>query len=160
LNQKNLVRLFVAGATLASSAVMFAAKPAQAATFSVNGTDYDITTVTGTYNQFFEDSLTIQVQSTPWWRYPSLATQFANVVGTDLGVNVLFMVGTYGVPATGIVVQDSSVLYGLTTSRTFAVGSVAAPTSAVPEPLTILASITAAGFGVAFKRKKNSNKEE
>jgi hypothetical protein len=32
--------------------------------------------------------------------------------------------------------------------------------SAVPEPLTILGSITAAGFGIAFKRKKNSNKEE
>ena len=32
--------------------------------------------------------------------------------------------------------------------------------SAVPEPLTILGSITAAAFGVAFKRKKNSNKEE
>jgi hypothetical protein len=31
--------------------------------------------------------------------------------------------------------------------------------SAVPEPLTIFGSITAAGFGVAFKRKKNSNKE-
>jgi hypothetical protein len=31
---------------------------------------------------------------------------------------------------------------------------------AVPEPLTILGSITAAGFGIAFKRKKNSNKEE
>ena len=32
--------------------------------------------------------------------------------------------------------------------------------AAVPEPLTILGSITAAGFGVAFKRKKNSTKEE
>ena len=30
----------------------------------------------------------------------------------------------------------------------------------LPEPLTILGSITAAGFGVAFKRKKNSTKEE
>jgi hypothetical protein len=29
-------------------------------------------------------------------------------------------------------------------------------TTAVPEPLTILGSITAAGFGVAFKRKKNN----
>ena len=32
--------------------------------------------------------------------------------------------------------------------------------ASVPEPLTILGSITAAGFGVAFKRKKNSTKEE
>jgi len=38
-------------------------------------------------------------------------------------------------------------------------GYFAVATSAVPEPLTILGSITAAGFGVAFKRKKNSNKE-
>ena len=34
------------------------------------------------------------------------------------------------------------------------------PSASVPEPLTILGSITAAGFGVAFKRKKNSNKED
>jgi hypothetical protein len=44
---KNLLGLCVAGATLASSAVMFAAKPAQAATFTVDGTAYDITTVDG-----------------------------------------------------------------------------------------------------------------
>ena len=35
-----------------------------------------------------------------------------------------------------------------------------ATATAVPEPLTILGSITAAGFGIAFKRKKNRNKEE
>jgi hypothetical protein len=36
----------------------------------------------------------------------------------------------------------------------------APPPSAVPEPLTIIGAITAAGFGVVFKRKKNSNKEK
>ena len=34
------------------------------------------------------------------------------------------------------------------------------PGKPVPEPLTILGSITAAGFGVAFKRKKNSKKDQ
>jgi hypothetical protein len=35
----------------------------------------------------------------------------------------------------------------------------APPPSAVPEPLTIIGAITAAGFGVVFKRKNNSDKE-
>ena len=52
--------------------------------------------------------------------------------------------------------------YGMYYSGAYAIGDYvggSAP-AAVPEPLTILGSITAAGFGVAFKRKKNSTKEE
>jgi hypothetical protein len=44
LNQKNLLGLCFAGATSASSVVVFSANPAQAATFTINGTDYNITT--------------------------------------------------------------------------------------------------------------------
>ena len=62
LNPRNLLGLCVAGATLASSAVVFSASPTQAATFTVNGTDYDITTVYGSY-----DSLKTQLEATPWW---------------------------------------------------------------------------------------------
>jgi hypothetical protein len=49
---------------------MFAAKPAQAATFNVNGTDYEITTVTGTYL-----GLQDQLVATPWWGNETLATR-------------------------------------------------------------------------------------
>ena len=47
---KSFFGLAVAGATLASSAVVFSANPAQAAIFTVNVIDYDITTVTGSIN--------------------------------------------------------------------------------------------------------------
>jgi hypothetical protein len=43
------------------------------------------------------------------------------------------------------------------TDETYATATVVP--DAVPEPLTILGSITAAGFGVAFKRKKNDKAE-
>lgn len=53
---------------------------AQAATFTVNGTLYDITTVRGSYN-----SLQTQLQATPWWNNTGLASQFANTVLGNLG---------------------------------------------------------------------------
>ena len=44
LNQKNLRGLCFAGATSVSSVVVFSANPAQAETFTINGTDCNITT--------------------------------------------------------------------------------------------------------------------
>jgi len=166
LNQKNLLGLCVAGATLASSAVVFSANPAQAATFNVNGTDYEITTVTGTYL-----GLQDQLVATPWWGNETLATTIANQVAGQLGI--LNSIGpTQGGPLfayqlaaslnTKIYLQGSVPTLGipLNTTYRYAVGSAVVGSAAVPEPLTILGSITAAGFGVAFKRKKNSSKEE
>ena len=49
---------------------------------------------------------------------------------------------------------------GLTWATAVLVSEPFVPSASVPEPLTILGSITAAGFGIAFKRKKNRNKEE
>jgi len=170
LNHKNLLGLCVAGATLiASSAVMFAAKPAQAATFTVDGTAYDITTVTGSYN-----SLTTQLQATPWWGDQFLAISIAMEVWQGLGLpgggiyGPFFASGSYnfkGQHFMNISSYDTSANGVVSLAGTlandevvYAVGSIVP--AAVPEPLTILGSITAAGFGVAFKRKKNSTKEE
>lgn len=176
---KNWLGLCVAGATLASSAVMFTAKPAQAATFTVNGTDYDITTVTGSYN-----SLTTQLQATPWWGNSLLAEALANEVWDSLGYTslgggpVFASVGTdYPIQTdTGIEYPDGPLGFylgleqgsdtpsvrrrGLVESNVFSFAVGTAVPAAVPEPLTILGSITAAGFGVVLKRKKNSKKEE
>ena len=179
LNPRNLLGLCVAGATLASSAVVFSASPTQAATFTVNGTDYDITTVYGSY-----DSLKTQLEATPWWGNGSLGFQVATAVGNELGwyspAYARYAEGgplfAYGVGPVGWIGENIYSLYkvdpvdwrvedviGIDTTQwyphVYAVGS-AVGSAAVPEPLTILGSITAAGFGVAFKRKKNSTKEE
>lgn len=47
---------------------------------TVGGTQYDVTTVTGTFA-----SLASQLESTPWWNDATNATSFANAVGSQLG---------------------------------------------------------------------------
>jgi len=161
LNQKNLLGLCVAGATLASSAVVFSANPAEAAIFTVNGTDYNITTVTGSFS-----SLSTQLQATPWWGDNALADSLATAVGTSFGLpntsgqwGPMFSVSLNGTSQNNTIFYTAGGIAGtnlpIANTYTYAVGS-----AAVPEPLTILGAITATGFGVAFKRKKNSTKEE
>ena len=176
-----LKRLFVPSLAFSGlvASVMFAAKPAQAATFNVNGIDYDITTVTGYYY-----SLIDQLQATPWWGNDNLANTFSTTVGNFFGnsndgsgvyfahalSSESFVIGFYydenynSFPLfdTREVVdvygtQLNLKIYDDGRTKEYAV---AVTPAAVPEPLTILGSITAAGFGVAFKRKKNSTKEE
>ena len=163
---KSMLGLCVAGASLASSAVVFSANPAQAAIFNVGGTDYDITTVTGTY----DDNAAV-IQASPWWGNSSLAENLASTVSGTLGFpnydegtggpffayeggsnGIYSRYNYYMLPGSSSFVATSQDY-----ARTYAVSSTA---SAVPEPLTILGSITAAGFGVAFKRKKNSVEKE
>jgi hypothetical protein len=160
---KNLnLAVCLAGATLASS-VVFDIQPAQAVIFSYGGTDYDITTATGSFN-----SLESQITSTPWWNNPTLAYGLAIEIGSDLGVpNGLWYGPWFGFRSdyeifVGILLFDTyngriETGYDLKTPvYTWAVEG--SNVTAVPEPLTILGSITAAGFGVAFKRKKTSKK--
>ena len=68
------------------ASVAFVANPAQAATFtaSINGTDYNITTVTGSYN-----SLKTQLEATPWWNNQSLASSVALNLGITNPSSVL-----------------------------------------------------------------------
>lgn len=155
------------------ASVAFVANPAQSATFTVNGTVYDITTTYGSYK-----TLSSQLQANPWWGNQGLAAQLSSVVKDQLGLpntgnsSPYFAYGTFawnGDPVGVLVLNYFSETQpalpsqqGLDpwngASTAYAVGT--AVPAAVPEPLTILGSITAAGFGVAFKRKKNSNKEE
>jgi hypothetical protein len=53
---------------------------ADSITVTVNGTQYDITTVTGT----FTDNMA-QLESTPWWDNESLAQEIAAAVMDDIG---------------------------------------------------------------------------
>ena len=51
-----------------------------AATITVSGQDYEITTVTGFYHNYI-DTLDEQI----WWGNPSLAQEFASTLGTSMG---------------------------------------------------------------------------
>ena len=51
-----------------------------AATITVSGQDYEITTVTGFYHNYI-DTLDEQI----WWGNPSLAEEFASTLGTSMG---------------------------------------------------------------------------
>ena len=159
MNTKNFVGLFGAGATLVS--VMFAANPAQSAIFNVGGTDYDITTITGNYY-----SLKTQLEATPWWEGKMLVGEFAIALGSAMsGTNGLGPVFALYTWPTAVVVSvsylqtDGRVAYGYVYDSVNFDYATITP-SAVPEPLTVLGAITAVGFGVAFKCKQNSKKEE
>ena len=156
-------------AALASSAVMFAVKPAQAAAFfNYNNTFYEIKTVTGSYND-----LETRLQATPWWG-DSVVAESAALAGFGLG----WVQGVYGpsfaygistFPSQRTFVNAKNIMFyctgcGTTRMSGSSIGildnGVYAIATAVPEPLTILGSITAAGFGVAFKRKLAKSKKD
>ena len=164
--KKFALGLAVAVATLAS--VVITTAPAVAAVLvTVGGQHYDVDVLpAGSFTS--NQSL---LQSQPWWGNEQLASYFAIEVNTSLGVpNLLgFPVGPYFAwssnlgevarvgfsPFFDAIFGDGilSTLGSVEEISSFAVATV------VPEPLTIIGSITAAGFGVAFKkRKKDSNK--
>ncbi|WP_413171632.1 hypothetical protein [Anabaena azotica] len=67
--------------TAAAGILASSASPAQALVFNVGGTNYDVTTVTGTYND-----LATTLQSQVWWGNSALAQQFAQTVNIQLGL--------------------------------------------------------------------------
>ena len=152
----------------ASVMLSFAANPAQAATLNVDSTNDDANNWLGLEQQ-------------PWWGNSSLVEDLAGNVGlfssisTPLFVSSDELVSSDENGQTSIIreldfestdlVPDQGViylvLYGDAASllNTRILELAAPPPSAVPEPLTIIGAITAAGFGVVFKRKNNSDKE-
>jgi hypothetical protein len=67
----------VVGSAIAG--VFASVSPAEAIMFTVNGIDYDVTTVTTSY-----DANTSLLQSQPWWGNDILAEQFASTVAQGL----------------------------------------------------------------------------
>ena len=154
---------FFSLAVMASSAALcFAANPAQALTaqVTVDGTTYDVTTFTGTYNENTSKFNTlINGGLMPWWGSASLAEQFATAVGGSLGFPVI---DTYGPnfahkienPGFAVYVNgkvffppNSVFNYAFTSNETgtYATATVAPPPpAAVPGPLPLL------GVGAAF----------
>jgi len=152
-----------------AASMVFVANPAQSSIFTVGGNDYDITTVTGSISQN-----KTQLESTPWWNNDSLGYDMAVTVGLSLGQYVGYVTGysfdssglpnaAYGYWNTGLFLRHGGPINPLSVnlngsgSFVWAVGSAS---SAVPEPLTILGAMTAAGFGVGFKRKLGKSKKD
>ncbi|ACK70502.1 hypothetical protein PCC7424_2075 [Gloeothece citriformis PCC 7424] len=183
MNLKHLLSLSLGTLTVLGASVL-SSQEADAAIFTVNGTQYDITTVTGSFNQ-----LQSQLESQVWWGNTTLAMDFASTVGSSLGkpnllglnlVSPLFAYNTIlqSIPlrpsvrqtlAVGAVEQE---LLGSTVtlvntypslsssiSYTWAIAT-EVPEEPVPEPLTILGVSTVVGFGAAFKRKTQSKTQK
>ena len=88
MNQKNLVGLFVAGATLASSAVVFSANPAQAASLTYNWSFSGMANTGGTFVADDATGLLSSIAGTVGGsNITSLASVGAFVVDGHLGGN-------------------------------------------------------------------------
>ena len=134
----------------------------KAAIINVNGTNYDITTQSGTYTE-----LQTTFESQPWWGSSPLAEQAASDIGTLLGLpNGLgpyfahertatstrgFAFDSEAGAAVGIGVFDPA---GNTQTRTWAIVNTAA---AVPEPS--IALFTISSLGMLFIRKRHINNQ-
>ena len=178
------ILLAVAGATLAS-AISYAS-PAGAAVLTYNGSSYNVTTMEGTFDALKNN---IANSTNLLWGNENLAKNLAKVADVEKsqgypnqngnmgpyyaysysnlfvgfgGFNEQSIVFyAYEKPGYNQAINGWGICYNGCRSQSVQTWAIAtAIPSAVPEPLTILGSITASGFGVAFKRKKNSNKEE
>ncbi len=154
-----------------TASVMFSVKPAEAAILNVGGTNYNVISVYGSYN----DLSTILQANSPWWGNSNQALSFAKALGSSLpqerssstyeGLNdrSLFAWQTSLLDPTVVqaaVWSSESGRAGFTGTKSdrstyySVVTASSTPSEAVPEPLTILGTVTGIGFGAAFKRKK------
>jgi hypothetical protein len=134
---------------------------AQAATFTVNGRLYDITTVHGSFND-----LQSQLQTTPWWGNPGLASQFANTVLGSLGFpnqagsNIVGPTFAYGSRNTinGFFVLSSQFVPAFNGSSAILSDVSGAPrTYAIATEIPSLALLPGLiGMGIALVRKRNA----
>ena len=163
--------LMIKAATLAATVAMTTTvsgvmSSAQAATISstVNGVNYNITTVKGTF-----DSLQSTLESQPWWGSTTLAGQFASAADNSLGLPNFGILGPFFAYGSGYTtqyednftynrVQYLSNGYGILDdiavndySFTYATATPATP---VPTP-ALLPGLLCLGASVWRKRKSN-----
>lgn len=144
---------------LAAGLSLFTATAGFTATFTIDGDDFDVTTITGT----FADNQTL-LESQVWWGIPSLAFEFASVVGADLGIpnftyyGPLFAFSASTTPPNVTTYAfDDFDQFAFPFSRlpsdpvTYAV---ATPVSPVPLPAGGVLLLTGLGGVAAFKRRK------
>ena len=166
-NSKSVFALSVAGATLASAIGI--ASPAGAFNFVYDNVTYDVNTYTGSFNDL---QSTLTSSNNALWGNYTLANSLALVVKGDLGYpnGIGLLMGPYFASS---IVNDSLVYGSVFCGKGCFIGSGStlsvpflgelqqtyATATAVPEPLTILGSITATGFLAAFNRIRNKKEE-
>lgn len=149
---------------------------AQALRITTSIGDYDVETQIGRFDNI--DFRTNVLEEQIWWDNTSLAREFAQLVGFELGrVNPPDSFFTIGGPyfATGSIndinfsgcarfrfggVSCNNNLQGQNDRSTFAVATPVTPVTPVPEPLTILGTGTAILFGAGFKHKLTKAKKK
>lgn len=112
--------------------------------------------IAGTYNLSYKVTSTLPIASILLNQNAVSTTSIKSVSATSGGTNIPgFPIQTDGLPASGSVPGLTTIYVTDTVTVTGSgfVTSVSNNFEAVPEPLTILGAMTAAGFGVGFKRK-------
>jgi hypothetical protein len=160
------------GAAAALAAISLSPGSAQAYVVTVGGTQYDVTTFTGTYNDNISKFATAANSGVmPWWGNSNTAGVFANAVALGLGQpNLGNRFGpAFAYAAGGGVVNyilwdtvHSSVLFNTNSPQTDAgiTWAQVAPASSapVPGPLPLFGAAAAFGFSRKLrKRIKRSN---
>ena len=163
---KSVFALSVAGATLASAIGI--ASPAGAFNFVYDNVTYDVNTYTGSFNDL---QSTLTAPNNALWGNDNLAYGLAGVVKGDFGYPNYVYGGpyfAYGFPLyygnqslveSFYYYNSSSPVTYFAISYTDDTTATHATATAVPEPLTILGSITATGFLAAFNRIRNKKEE-
>jgi hypothetical protein len=154
-------------ALVAATAAFSSADAAHAVPVVVNGTTYDVTTFTGSYNS---NSSRFTTNEMPWFGSQSLAQQFATAVGIQLGKPNLgsggpyfaFSIGTdpEGRPQVSasyyefgsIIPTVTGIGAGENFNGTYAFVSAPAP-SAVPGPLPLFGAAAAFGMSRRLRRR-------
>lgn len=137
-----------------------------AATFSVGGADYDITTISGNFNEL----RSVLIQQV-WWGDVNTAEEFTTSVAFSFGEpnalgqyvqGPLFAFGEYTFDVDAVawidtISSDGTINYHnplLGTESVWAVSSATLPVSAVPLPAGGLLLLSAFGGVAALKRRK------
>lgn len=158
------------GATLAIA--LNPINPASAATIKLDGKSYEVKTITGKFNDLKD-----KLQKQPWWNSSNTAKEAATMVKGELGkpndvgggeknAGPAFAYGTGGTSgdrtiqtflfAPDLPNANSDGVIGVNFSPTRFNGTWAV---VVPEPLTLLGTITAGTMFTAFKLKANKAKK-
>ena len=156
--KNTLVSLATATTIVVGSALI--APSAEAITITLDRTQYDVTTRVGTYTEL--ESL---LESQPWFGAPVILEDAARQVGGELGftsplfafqedLGGFFFLGVFVLPDP--FAEDGISFSSRPLGRDVRFGfAIAEEVEEVPEPLTILGTITFGGFMMAMKKCRN-----
>jgi hypothetical protein len=164
------------GAAAALAAISLSPGSAQAYVVTVGGVQYDVTTFTGSYNNFngspngntskFETAA--NGGSMPWWNSQSLAIDFSLAVGNNFGANLQYAYlanacggGNPYICTVGVITWNGSTYGGTgvnaSDSQTYAVASqILAP---APGPLPLFGAAAAFGFSRKLRNRIQGSRQ-